>query len=107
MRIVTWNVASLPPTARNIQLAHGSLAKFFREGLGADIVCLQEVRMHAPCAMRHAPCGARGPQLAPGGHVAAAAQGRRVDGNGARAAAAIVPKAGACPRRRPLGEAVS
>jgi len=34
-----------PPTARNVQLAHGSLASFFRDELKADVVCLQEVRV--------------------------------------------------------------
>lgn len=34
-----------PPTARNICLAHGSLDAFFRDVLGADVVCLQEVKL--------------------------------------------------------------
>ncbi|GBF96576.1 exodeoxyribonuclease iii [Raphidocelis subcapitata] len=45
MRIVSWNVASLPPTVRNIELAHGSLAAFFKGHLAADVVCLQEVKL--------------------------------------------------------------
>jgi hypothetical protein len=33
-----------PPTARNIALAHGSLAAFFKKELAADVIALQEVR---------------------------------------------------------------
>lgn len=44
-----------PPTARNIVLAHGSMAKFFKQELEADIVCLQEVG-------RSAHVGGGGPQ---------------------------------------------
>lgn len=40
MRIFCWNVNSLLPTVRNINLKYGSLAKFFAE-LDANIVCLQ------------------------------------------------------------------
>lgn len=47
MRIVTWNVAALAPTARNAELAHGSLAAFFASELGADVVCLQECKLAA------------------------------------------------------------
>eukprot|EP00775_Hariotina_reticulata_P002004 gene2004-2326_t len=47
MRIVCWNVNSLVPTVRNINLKYGSLAAFFQH-LDADIVCMQEVKL--PCA---------------------------------------------------------
>lgn len=40
MRIFCWNVNSLVPTVRNINLKYGSLTKFFQE-LDADIVCMQ------------------------------------------------------------------
>jgi exonuclease III len=40
MRIVCWNVNSLVPTVRNINLKYGSLAAFFQH-LDADIICMQ------------------------------------------------------------------
>ncbi|WIA36495.1 hypothetical protein OEZ86_007794 [Tetradesmus obliquus] len=44
MRIFCWNVNSLVPTVRNINLKYGSLEAFFKH-LDADIVCMQEVKL--------------------------------------------------------------
>ncbi|KAF8065610.1 Lrrc47 [Scenedesmus sp. PABB004] len=45
MRIFCWNVNSLVPTLRNVELRHKSLAHWFDAVLDADIVCLQEVKL--------------------------------------------------------------
>lgn len=44
VKLVSWNVASWPPTARNAAYTHGSVAAFFAH-LQADIVALQEAKI--------------------------------------------------------------
>jgi exonuclease III len=48
--------APQPPTARNIQLAHGSLAAFFRGYLGGDVLCLQEVKLSGEKVTKELAC---------------------------------------------------
>jgi hypothetical protein len=40
MKLLSWNINSLPPTTANVVLKHGSLETFFSK-LELDLVCLQ------------------------------------------------------------------
>lgn len=63
MHIVSWNVASWEATSKLLAARFGGLARVF-ERLGADIMCLQEVKI------RRAELEQRGRQLAPPGFEA-------------------------------------
>ena len=54
-RVVSWNVASWPPTLRNAAYTHGSVPTFFA-WLGADVVALQESKVAPAKLTRELAC---------------------------------------------------
>lgn len=54
-RLISWNVASWPPTLRNAAYTHGSVATFFAF-LGADVLALQEAKVAPAKLTRELAC---------------------------------------------------